>query len=58
MTVTETLRMPFYHPLIEESLQDALHELSRQCEVDTGSMDGFEYLPDYRPAVYGLKSVV
>ena len=58
MTVTEALRMPFYHPVIEEALQDALHELGRQCDPATGSMDSFERLHDYRPAKYGLKSVV
>ncbi|MGB7934541.1 MAG: dihydrolipoyl dehydrogenase [Gammaproteobacteria bacterium] len=30
MTVTEALRMPYYHPVFEEAIQDALNELDRQ----------------------------
>jgi len=30
MTVTEALRMPYYHPVFEEAIQDALYELDRQ----------------------------
>jgi dihydrolipoamide dehydrogenase len=32
LSVTEMLEMPFYHPVIEEALQDALHALARQLE--------------------------
>lgn len=31
-TVFDLLRHPFYHPVIEEGLQDALYELARQVE--------------------------
>ncbi len=30
MTVTEMLGMPFYHPVIEECLQDCLHQLAKK----------------------------
>ena len=30
MTVTEALRMPYYHPVFEEAIQDALYELDHQ----------------------------
>jgi dihydrolipoamide dehydrogenase len=30
MTVTDALRMPYYHPVFEEAIQDALYELDRQ----------------------------
>jgi dihydrolipoyl dehydrogenase len=30
MTVTKALRMPYYHPVFEEAIQDALKELDRQ----------------------------
>ena len=30
MTVNRALEMPFYHPVIEEALQDALHELQAE----------------------------
>lgn len=30
MTATRALEMPFYHPVIEEALQDALHELQAE----------------------------
>ena len=32
MTVGDVLRMPFYHPVIEEALQAALNDLYRQVE--------------------------
>jgi dihydrolipoyl dehydrogenase len=30
MTVSEALRMPYYHPVFEEAIQDALYDLDRQ----------------------------
>ena len=33
MTVEQMLRMPFYHPVIEEALQGALNDLNRKLEV-------------------------
>ncbi|MEA3639125.1 MAG: dihydrolipoyl dehydrogenase [Lamprobacter sp.] len=33
MTVEQMLRMPFYHPVIEEALQAALNDLNRKLEV-------------------------
>jgi dihydrolipoamide dehydrogenase len=41
MTVDEALQMPFYHPVIEEALQDALHDLARQCDVKMGNIHRF-----------------
>ncbi|RKT44143.1 dihydrolipoyl dehydrogenase [Thiocapsa rosea] len=32
MTVKEMLRMPFYHPVIEEALQDCLHGLEKKLD--------------------------
>ncbi|MBK5939705.1 dihydrolipoyl dehydrogenase [Halochromatium roseum] len=34
MTVEQMLRMPFYHPVIEEALQAALNDLNRKLEVE------------------------
>lgn len=34
LTVVELLRMPFYHPTIEEAFQAALYNLYRQLELD------------------------
>ncbi|MBK1707013.1 dihydrolipoyl dehydrogenase [Halochromatium glycolicum] len=34
MTVEQMLRMPFYHPVIEEALQGALNDLNRKLEVE------------------------
>jgi dihydrolipoamide dehydrogenase len=34
MTVEQMLRMPFYHPVIEEALQGALNDLSRKLEIE------------------------
>ena len=34
MTVHQMLRMPFYHPVIEEALQAALYNLKSQLDVD------------------------
>jgi len=33
LTVQQMLRMPFYHPVIEEALQGALNDLNRKLEV-------------------------
>ncbi len=33
MTVQQALRMPYYHPVYEEAIQDALHDLERKCHV-------------------------
>lgn len=34
MTVPELLRMPFYHPVIEEGVRTALRQLARQLQVE------------------------
>jgi dihydrolipoamide dehydrogenase len=42
MTVSEALRMPYYHPVFEEAIQDALYELDRQLhgrEALLGQLD-------------------
>lgn len=33
LTVSEMLAMPFYHPVIEEGLQDCLHQLAKKLET-------------------------
>ncbi|MCG6896229.1 MAG: dihydrolipoyl dehydrogenase [Thiocapsa sp.] len=33
LSVREMLKMPFYHPVIEEALQDCLHELDRRLDA-------------------------
>jgi dihydrolipoamide dehydrogenase len=46
MTVRELLRLPFYHPVLEEGLRSALRELAAQLpaagESDLQSCGGFE----------------
>jgi len=46
MTVRELLRLPFYHPVLEEGLRSALRELAAQLpaagESDLQSCDAFE----------------
>jgi dihydrolipoamide dehydrogenase len=32
MTVFDLLRMPFYHPVVEEGLQNALYDLAGKVE--------------------------
>ncbi len=44
MTVAQMLRMPFYHPVLEEALQDALRELAAQLDASDHSLTGFEPL--------------
>lgn len=44
MTVVDVLRMPFYHPVIEEALQDALHDLMKQCDIEVDCVNQFETL--------------
>lgn len=34
LTVEQMLRMPFYHPVIEEALQGALNDLNRKLEIE------------------------
>ena len=34
MTVHDVLRMPFYHPVIEEALQAALYNLKSKLKVE------------------------
>lgn len=38
LTAREMLVMPFYHPVIEEALQDALHKLAKQVEAPAPSV--------------------
>ncbi len=42
MTAVEMLRMPFYHPVIEEGLQDALHHLVNNLDKSHDTMVQFE----------------
>jgi dihydrolipoamide dehydrogenase len=37
LTVSDLLRMPFYHPVFEEGLRTALRQLSAQLPVSTDS---------------------
>ena len=34
LTVFDVLRMPFYHPVIEEALQAALYDVMKKLEVE------------------------
>lgn len=36
LTVFDLLKMPFYHPVVEEGIPTALHHLRRQIDVDSG----------------------
>ena len=44
MTVTEALRMPYYHPVYEEAIQDALYDLDRHLNGTDSSMVQFKRL--------------
>ncbi len=47
LTVEQVLRMPFYHPVIEEALQAALNDLHGKIDAqDTGALRGLEQLPE------------
>lgn len=48
MTVIDMLRMPFYHPTIEEGLRSALREVAAQLPPgrDPGEMRGCEVCPE------------
>ncbi|MBK1718554.1 dihydrolipoyl dehydrogenase [Thiocystis violacea] len=47
LSVGELLRMPFYHPVIEEALQAALHDLYGKVEAkNSGGLTELEGLPD------------
>ena len=47
LTVGELLRMPFYHPVIEEALQAALYDLYSKVETkNTGGLTELERLPE------------
>jgi dihydrolipoamide dehydrogenase len=46
LTVGQLLRMPFYHPVIEEALQAALYDLYAKVEAkNTGGLTELERLP-------------
>jgi dihydrolipoamide dehydrogenase len=38
LTVFDLLKMPFYHPVMEEALQAALYDLTKQVEASTDAM--------------------
>ncbi len=40
--VVDMLRMPYYHPVIEEALQDALHDLVKKINNAPSEMVDFE----------------
>ena len=46
LTVRELLRMPFYHPVLEEGLRSAFRELAKQLppcgDFDLASCDAFQ----------------
>ncbi len=44
MTVNDVLKMPFYHPVVEEVLQDLMHEMSRKIFGSGDSMNQFQRL--------------
>jgi dihydrolipoamide dehydrogenase len=44
MTVAEALRMPYYHPVLEEAIQDALYELDRQLNSGEAGLVQLECL--------------
>jgi dihydrolipoamide dehydrogenase len=47
LTVGQLLRMPFYHPVIEEALQAALYDLYAKVEAkNTGGLTELERLPE------------
>ena len=47
LTVGRLLRMPFYHPVIEEALQAALYDLYAKVEAkNTGGLVELERLPE------------
>lgn len=47
LTVTRMLRMPFYHPVMEEALQAALYDLYKQVEAKhDGGLLELEPVPD------------
>jgi len=50
MTVTEALRMPYYHPVYEEAIQDALSDLDRHLNGTGSSMVQFQRLDPVAPA--------
>jgi dihydrolipoamide dehydrogenase len=57
MTVAEALRMPYYHPVIEEAIQDALHELDRQLDNSESSLVQLECLDAAGLPVPGMHPV-
>lgn len=52
MTIKEMLGMPFYHPVIEEALQDGLHQLQRRL---TGTKTGRSRSGSLRPAPRSIR---
>lgn len=53
MTVADALRMPYYHPVLEEAIQDGLHDLDRK--LNSGESSGLVQLECLdAPAAPGL----
>jgi len=46
LTAADVLRMPFYHPTIEERLQDALREIANNTELQPDQPIDLEFLDD------------
>ncbi len=44
MTVAEMIALPYYHPVVEEGLQNALHDAYHQLD-DTAKVDGIADVP-------------
>ena len=49
LSAAEVLRMPFYHPVIEEALQEALFELAGKVEQPLDDLFQFERLAPPQP---------
>jgi dihydrolipoamide dehydrogenase len=46
LTAADVLRMPFYHPTIEERVQDALREIANNTEQQPDQPVDLEFLAD------------
>lgn len=51
MTVTQALGMPYYHPVYEEAIQDALHHLDRQLNGADSTITQLGHLGVGAPAL-------
>jgi dihydrolipoamide dehydrogenase len=49
MTAAEALQMPYYHPVCEEALQEAMQDLARRIPGSDLPMGQFKRLPPVYP---------